>query len=236
MRKVVGALAMIGLLASPAMAVVVQWSDFEVGTNYGLGLVGENVEAPAGYGPPTSYDLVASPKTTGNLAQAYVVPPTVVDTNPVGEGWMIPSDGGGAFDATDWKAFVQTLGGPVPDPDSPCKFIADIRIDVDVPADYDALKWFPLHNAPGATFQEIDVLGGDAAGVWHMDVEFLTTAFDGAGDLSFILILDSMFNVNNPFTNSTATFYIDNLRIEYVPEPASAMLLLLGVPFLRRRR
>ncbi len=239
-QVLVSLIAVVGLSAAPALAVVVQWSDFEVGTNYGLGLVGENMVAPAGYGPPTSYGLDATIKTTGNTSQRYHIPgQATFDADPDGEGWMIPGDGGGAFDPTDWDDFiVNVLGGPAPAPNSPISFIGDIRIDVATPADYDVLEWFPLHNAPSSTFQEFDPLddANDSFNTWKTDFVFLTSQFDGTGNLSFILILDSKFAINNPFGPSDATFYIDNFRIEYVPEPASALLLGLGAAALLRRR
>jgi hypothetical protein len=152
---------------------------------------------------------------------------------------MIPDDGGGAFDATDWDDFiVNTLGGPAPAPNSPLKFIADVRIDITgTPDAYADLRWFPLHNAPASTFQEFDPLAdaADSFGTWATDFTFLETAFDGAGQLSFILILVSKFNILTPSAGD-ATFYLDNLRVEYVPEPATLALFGLAALFMIRRR
>ncbi len=237
-HKALVGLAVLGL-AVPGLAVQVQWSDFEVGTNYGLGPVGENLVAPAGYGPPSSYGLNTTIKTMNSSSQQYTVPPEAYHMNPDGEGWMIPDDGGGTFEATDWRQYVQDLGGPAPDPDSPCKFIADVRIDVDTPAEYDIMKSFFLSNAPSPTINEFDPLDNPAHnfGEWYQDFTFLETAFDGNGDLAFILILVDKFVINNPFTTSTANYYMDNLRIEYVPEPVSLVLFGLGgLALLRRRR
>ena len=236
--KVLAVLAAVGL-GVPALAVQVQWSDFEIGTNYGQGLVGENLVAPAGYGPPTSYDLVTDPKTTGTLAQEYYVPGDAFNTDPRVGGWMMPDDGGGAFDPTDWRDFIiNTLGGPAPLPNSPCTFIADVRIDVDFPDDYNTIQFGPLHNAPDSSFDvfEPKVNPDHDFGVWEMDFVFLTTEFDGAGDLVFILLLEDFCEINNPFAGN-AQFYMDNLRIEYTPEPAALVLFGLGgLALLRRRR
>ena len=218
-------------MATPGLGLVtVQWSDFEVGTNYGAGLVGENMVAP------TTYGLNTAIKTTGNSSQEYLVPAAVVDVDADGEGWMIADDGGGAFDSTDWDDFiVNTLGGPAPAPNSPLSFIADVRIDADSLGDYDTLKWGPIHNAPNSTFDEWDAIAGDPLGTWAQDFEFLTTEFDAAGQLDFILILSSAFAVNNPFAGN-ATFYLDNVRLVYEPEPTSVLLLGLGSLFVLRRR
>lgn len=235
MQKLLIMAAMVGLLASPGLAVVVQWSDFEVGTNYGLGLVGENLVGPAGYGPPSSYSLDATIKTTGNTSQKWSVPGDASD--PDGEGWMIPGDGGGAFNATNWRDFIMnTLNGPAPAANSPLKFIADVRIDGN-PGDLDAAKTFILSNAPSPIISEFDPVNNGAHnfGVWETDFVLLETAFDGAGELSFICILVDSFAFSSPFGDGVS-FYMDNLRLEYVPEPASALLLLGGVPLLRRRR
>lgn len=237
MKKVMAVLAIVGLATAPTLAVVVTWSDFEVGTNHGLGEVGENLVAPAGYGPPSSYALDATIKTTNNTSQLYRVPGDAYNTNPSGQGWMIPSVPGSVA-ATDWTAYVQSLGGPAPDPNSPLKFIADVRIDVDSESDYNLIKTYILSNAPSPVIQEFDPLNNPNHnfGEWLTDFVLLETAFDNGGQLSFICILDNQFEINNPFAGE-ARFYMDNLRLEYIPEPASLGLLALGgLALLRRRR
>lgn len=242
MFKLWAVLAVLGMAVAPALGqVTLQWSDFEVGTNYGQGPVGENMVAPAGYGPPTTYSLDGTILTTGNTSQNYNVPSNAVNDvfgNP-GEGWMIPDDGGGAFDSTDWDDFiVNTLGGPAPDPNSYLKFIADVRIDAEVPSLWTDLKWFPLHNAPNSSFVEFDPAGNanHDFGVWEQDVVFLETEFDGTGQADFILILVSKFEALAPQVGDV-NFYLDNVRVEYLPEPtALALFGLGGIALLRRRR
>lgn len=207
------------LLAGPTLvrAAEVVWSDFETGTNYGLGDVGENMKAPSGYGPPSFYGLSSSIFTTTAKSQLYTVPGSAFGVDPDGEGWMIPADGGGTFDATDWDDFIMnTLGGPAPIPSATLHFVADVRIDADNAGDYDTLKWFPIHNAPGSTFAEFDPINNAEHdfGVWETDFEFLTTAFDGTGNLSFILILASAFDINNGSAGNVR-FYLDNVRLRY---------------------
>ena len=53
-----------------------------------------------------------------------------------------------------------------------------------------------------------------------------------------ILIIQQSFAVDNPTLGSTdaLNFYLDDLKINYVPEPTALALVALAMPFLRRRR
>ncbi len=245
-KPVAVAWGVFALAAAPSFGVVVQWSSLEAFVNHGLGPVGENLRS-AGYGIPSFYAQESTIVNEGASSQRYAVPG--YPTDPDGDGWLFPlhaSNGNNPFGATDFAQFVQDLGGPAPT-SGPFRITADLRIETSgsaTPDDYSQARFRPafavtewLGGSGNSSFAEFDPKGNvnHSFGVWMDDFEILSgTQFPN----KMIFILQHTFAVDNPTLGSTdmLNFYLDDLKIEYVPEPATLALLALALPFARRRR
>jgi hypothetical protein len=164
---------------------------------------------------------------------------------------------GGFPGPVDLAQWVQDAGGDAPI-DGPGRITMDIRVDVT--GDITELRrlGFDTVWAGGWGAQNLngDPYDGDASGtvlrirddtgepinatdgVWNDDFELLSWTDKFPAQLLLHPNMFWTYDPNNPFPAGVKIdFYLDDLKVEYTPEPSSLVLLALaGLPLFRRRR
>lgn len=259
MKRAITALVVLGWMAAPGLAVVVQLENFENPYNSQANGPVADPWVSIGYGPPATWNSTDDNRVDhvppgGDLAQVYAVPGSAFDVNPGGSGNLYhPAYSNGDIapgGSTDFLQMVLDAGGPAPSAGA-FRVTADIKITADNPGDYERLSIDTVfaggfeseylgggdaasNNAVG-NVASLPGLGGDGSltnGQWFDDYPLVTC---DTFITRMLFFPGFNFTITNPFAGN-AWFIMDDLAVEYVPEPTTLALFGLAGLMLRRRR